>query len=204
VTTFYLIRHAQRSGDQAMLAGRMPGLHLTTTGKMEAVRLARHLTREPISQVLSSPIERACETAEPLARLLGLVVGVTPAITEIDCGAWTGRTFRELDAGDVQWRQFNRLRGLTGIPAGETMATVQARFMGELLRLREAYPDHGIALVSHADPIKVALACFLGAPIDFYERIEIGLASVSVVTIDDRGPRVVRLNETARPELAET
>jgi probable phosphoglycerate mutase len=202
VTTFYLIRHAQRAGDETMLAGRAAGLHLTSTGRAQAEQLARYLAREPIAHVLSSPIERARETAEPLARARGLVVDISPAITEIHAGAWTGRTFRELDAGDSQWRRFNRLRSLTRIPGGEAMADVQARFVGEMLRLCDAFPDEAIALVSHADPIKVALACFLGAPLDFYHRLQIDLASVSVVAFDDCGVSVRRLNETLRPESA--
>jgi broad specificity phosphatase PhoE len=197
VTTFYLIRHAQRAGDQSMLAGRIPGLSLTVTGREESERLARRLSREPITQIVSSPIERALQTAEPLARILGLTVAICPAMTEIDSGSWTGRTFRELDASDVQWRQFNRMRGLTPIPGGESMVEVQARFVGEMLRLRELYPNDAIACVSHADPIKVALACFLGAPLDFYDRLEVGLGSVSVVTMDEGGPKVLRLNEAA-------
>jgi probable phosphoglycerate mutase len=69
-----------------------------------------------------------------------------------------------------------------------------------MLRLRERFPHEGVALVSHADPIKIALACFLGAPLDFYDRLEVSLASVSVVALDEGGPRILRLNETALTE----
>jgi broad specificity phosphatase PhoE len=201
VTTFYLIRHAERLGDQAMLVGRSGGLHLSSPGKIQAERLANHLAREPISHVLSSPVERARETAAPLARRLGVTVDIAPALTEINSGAWTGRTFPELDATDAQWRRFNQLRSLTRIPSGETMVEVQARFVSEMLRLQEEFPHAGIALVSHSDPIKIALACFLGAPLDFYDRLEIGLGSVSVVTLGPGGAKVMRLNDTPRPEM---
>ena len=202
MTTFYLIRHAQRSGDQEMLAGNIGGLHLTTTGRAQAGRLARHLARDPIAHIFSSPLERAQETATPLARQFGLTIQVDAAIGEINTGEWTGRTFRELDASDVQWRAFNRFRGTTRIPGGETMAEVQARFVGEMMRLRDTFPEAGIALVSHADPIKVALACLLGAPLDFYDRLEIGLASVSVVELDQEVVKVLRLNDGAHLNAA--
>jgi broad specificity phosphatase PhoE len=194
VTTFHLIRHAERSGDQEMLIGRMGGFHLSVNGRRQAERLARRLVREPIKHVFSSPLERARETAAPLARELGLVVEVSPAIGEIDAGGWTGRTFRELDAADPRWRQFNRSRSITPIPGGEAMVDVQARFVGEMLRWREQFPEDAIAIVSHADPIKVALATLLGAPLDFYDRLEIGLGSVSTVAVDAGGSKVERIN----------
>lgn len=175
----------------------MPGLHLTALGRAQAERLARHLASEPIQHVLSSPIERARETAAPLAREKALEVDISPAITEIDSGTWTGSTFPDLDHVE-QWRQFNRFRSAIVIPGGESMVNVQARFVGEMLRLRDTFPNDSIALVSHADPIKIALACFIGAPIDLYDRLEISLASVSVVTLDHWGAKVLRLNETVR------
>lgn len=76
------------------------------------------------------------------------------------------------------------------------MLEVQARFVGEMLRLRTEHPQAAIALVSHADPIRAAVAYFLGAPGDLFGRIEIGLASTSMLTLDDYGACVVRLNET--------
>lgn len=197
MTTFYLIRHAERAGDQETLVGRKAGFPLSAHGRDQAARLGRHLGQEPIAHVFSSPVERARETAEAVARALGLIVGILPGLHEIDAGTWSGKTFRELDAGDARWRRFNRLRSLTRIPGGEAMVDVQARFVGEMLRLHEQFPDEGIALVSHADPIKIALAAFLGAPLDFYDRLEIGLASFSVVSLDDGGPKVLRLNATS-------
>jgi broad specificity phosphatase PhoE len=196
VTTFYLIRHAQRSGDQHLLTGRLPGFSLTDEGRDQAERLARHLASESITRVFSSPMERAQETAGPIARQLRLAVQVLPAINEIDAGRWSGHTFGELDAGDEQWRRFNRWRSLTRIPGGESATEVQARFTSEMLRLQELYPADGIVLVSHADPIKIALAWALGAPLDFYDRLEIGLGSVSVVTLNEAAPKVLRLNES--------
>jgi broad specificity phosphatase PhoE len=177
----------------------MAGVHLTDAGKAQAERLARRLAHERIQHVLSSPIERALETAAPLARERGLSVEVCEALTEIELGAWTGRTFAELHAAE-QWRQFNQFRSGTLVPGGESMVQVQARFVGEMLRRRDESPDEGFALVSHADPIKIALATFLGAPLDFYDRLEVSLGSVSVLTLDRWGAKVMRLNEVPNGE----
>jgi broad specificity phosphatase PhoE len=197
---FYLIRHAERSGDPTQLVARASGVHLTAAGRAAAERLARHLAREPIGHVISSPLERTRETAEPLARQKSVSVEFSDAIGEVDGGAWAGRTFSDLDAGEERWRQFNQFRSATRIPGGEAMVEVQARFVGEMLRLRDAYPHDGIALVSHADPIKIALACFLGAPLDFFHRIEISLGSVSVVELDGWSAKILRLNDVPTTE----
>jgi broad specificity phosphatase PhoE len=200
MTTFYLIRHAERTGDQQLLTGRSEGFPLTVLGQAAAERLARHLADEPIRHVYSSPLERARETAAPLAREKGVPVEISVALGEIDAGAWTGRRFPDLDLNEELWRRFNRFRSGVRIPRGEAMVEVQARFVGEMLRLRDEHPVDGIALVSHADPIKIALACFLGAPLDFYDRIDIALGSVSVVELSDWGAKVLRLNEVPRAD----
>jgi probable phosphoglycerate mutase len=198
VTTFYLIRHGERLGDQTLLNGRLPGYSLTPAGRTAAERLAQHLAREPVQYLMSSPMERARETAEPLARVRGLQVEVSEAINEIDAGTWAGKTFPVLDVEDAAWRRYNHFRSGNPIPGGETAMAVQARFVGEMLRLRTRFPDAGVALVSHSDPIKLAIGFFLGVPVDFYNRIEIDLASVSVLTLDDWGARILRLNDRPR------
>lgn len=193
--TFYLIRHAERSGDQSRFVGRTAGVHLTAGGLAAAERLARHLSRESISHVISSPLERARETAQPLARDKRVPLQISEAIGELEPGAWVNQSFSELDGSDEHWRRFNRFRSANRIPGGEAMVELQARFVSEMLRLRDAFPADGIALVSHADPIKIALACFLGAPLDFYDRLEISLGSVSILALDGWSARVLRLND---------
>lgn len=197
MTTFYLIRHAERAGDQEAFVGRTPGVHLTDRGRRQAEWIARRLAENRLDRVFASPLERARETAGPLARAWSLPVEVLPEIGELDAGAWTGARFPQLDVEDPTWRRFNRLRSLTPIPGGEAPLAVQARIVGEMVRLHAAHPEGSIALVSHGDPLKFALACLLGMPLDFHGRLEVGLGSVSVVALDDAGPRVLRLNETS-------
>jgi broad specificity phosphatase PhoE len=123
-----------------------------------------------------------------------LTVQLSEAFTEVDGGEWTGRTFADLDRVE-EWQQFNRFRSAIVIPGGESAVQVQERFVTGLLRLRDAHPHEVIAVFSHADPIKIALACFLGSPLDFYDRLHIDLGSISVVTLDGWTVRVLRLNE---------
>lgn len=177
------------------MAGRTANVPLTERGRTQAERLGERLAREPIKHLCSSPVQRAQETAAPLARRLGLTVELCAGFHEVESGEWTGHTFPELDASDARWRRFNQVRSTTRIPGGETMVGVQARFLEELLRLRARFPNEAVALVSHADPLKAALAYFLGMPLDFYDRLDIGLASWSTVLIDDGWIQVPRVND---------
>ena len=197
MTIFYLIRHAERDTVPDLLPGRAAGIRLTDRGRMQAEWIARRLASEPLHHVVSSPLERAVETATPLARDRKLSVQLADSFNEFDFGDWTGKRVSEL-LPDQTWQHFNRFRSGTRIPGGESAHEVQHRFVGELLRLKDAHPNDAIACISHADPIRLALTYFLGAPIDCFDRLEIEVGSVSVLHVGEWGARVVRLNEVPR------
>jgi probable phosphoglycerate mutase len=193
VTTFHLIRHAEKDSPPELITARAPGIHLTAAGLAQAERLAHRLAAAPLAAIYSSPLERARETAEPLARLRGLYVRAETAFHEMDFGAWAGRNHREL-AADPEWQRFNRCRGTTAIPGGESYLDVQARFVNEMLRIHRQHPEGTVAIFSHADPIRAALAYFAGAPPDPFDRFEVGLASISTITVDPFRAQVVCVN----------
>jgi probable phosphoglycerate mutase len=92
MTTFLLIRHGANDLVGKVLAGRTPGVHLNDPGRRQAEGLALRLANAGVQGVFSSPRERCRETAEPLARRLGLKVQIAGELQEIDHGAWTGQT----------------------------------------------------------------------------------------------------------------
>ena len=126
----------------------------------------------------------------------GLPMQIAPELDEIDFGDWTGKSYEEL-ARLPEWRAFNLLHSSTRIPNGELLLEAQSRVVGFMGQLSERYPDQTIALVSHGDVIRVALAHQLGIPIDFIMRFEIAPASVSAVEIYAEGPRVMWVNHLA-------
>lgn len=195
MTTFYLIRHAQRETPDDMLSARQPGVQLSERGGAQAAQLAQRLAREGIQRIFSSPMERAQATAAPVAKACGLQVEVSDALNEVDFGEWTGKSVAEL-AALPRWRAFNRLRSATSLPGGELYSAVQARMVGEIVRLRDAYPDGRIALISHGDPLRVAVAYFAGMPLDCFDRIEISVASITVLALGPEHACVLRMNET--------
>lgn len=195
MTRLLLIRHASTQAVGHRLTGRGAGVHLDDIGKLQAQRLSGWLADLCLSAVCSSPIERAVETAEPLAQRQGLRPQIRPRLTEIDFGNWTDKSFDELDPV-ARWRQFNRVRSCTRIPGGEHIAEVQARVVCEIESLREEHPTGTVAVVSHADVIRTALAYYAAVPIDLLLRFEIGVASVTIVDVGDEGPTIVSVNHT--------
>lgn len=118
MTKVILVRHAVNDFLPKGIAGRKPGVHLNAEGKRQAESLAEHLARLPIAAIFSSPLERARETAEPLARRLGQHVEFAPELLEVDFGDWTGKSLQELDAIPL-WEHWNSFRSCTQIPNGE-------------------------------------------------------------------------------------
>lgn len=193
-TTFFLVRHAAHDRVGTVLCGRMPGVHLGAIGKAQAERLAARFANETIACIGTSPVERAVETAEPIAARLRQPLEICEEIAEIDFGAWSGTTFEAL-AQDPRWATWNSARSNSRPPYGETMLEAQTRIVGAMEQLRGRYAEGSVILVSHSDVIKAALLYHLGLPIDAYARFEVEPASISTLVVGDWGSKVLRLNE---------
>jgi probable phosphoglycerate mutase len=192
-TTFLLCRHGAHLLGHGKIAGRT-AVSLSPEGLAQAEDLAARIEHLPIRAIYASPVARAYESALPLAGRLWLEIQTSEPLAEVDFGEWTGKTLDELRPQEP-WKQWNAFRSGAGIPGGERMLEIQARVVVEMLRLREKHPEQVVALYSHGDVIRAALAYWLGMPIDLLLRMEIGLASVSVVAIGDYGPWVLCVNQ---------
>ena len=198
MTTFFLIRHAMTDAVSGRwIAGRRPGLRLNAEGRAQADALAARLAPAGIAALYSGPLERARETAEPLARALNLEARTLDAFDELHFGDWTGRTFDELES-EAAWRRFNSFRGGTRPPGGELMLEAQARAVAALARLRDRHAGERVAVVSHGDIVKAALAHYAGIHLDLFQRVEISPASVSLLELGDDGPRILLVNGTGQ------
>jgi probable phosphoglycerate mutase len=186
VTTFLLIRHATTDAVGRVLAGRQPGHGLNDAGREQVARLCDALDGCEIDRVFSSPLERARETAAPLAGRLNVGLQIAESLDELDYGGWTGKSFEEL-ASDPRWIAFNTNRSLTRIPGGELMVEAQARAIDLLLELREQFSGETIVLVTHCDVIRGMLLFVLGMPMDQFMRLEISPASISTVELLEHG-----------------
>jgi broad specificity phosphatase PhoE len=196
-TTVFLVRHAEHDALPRMLCGRMPGVTLGSLGRAQVARLAERLAPEGLAAVYAGPLERARETAEPIAEAAGVAVRSEPALDELDYGGWAGRTWDEL-RGDPAWAAWNADRMQGRPPGGETLEELQGRVAGWLDAVRGRHAGERVAAVSHAEPIRAALVWVLGAPLAAFDRLEIGPASISVVVAGDWGFRVHSVNEVVR------
>lgn len=193
MTTFFLIRHASCNGLGQTLWGRTPGICLNEKGQLQAQRLADRFKNVTLNAIYSSPLDRALQTAEPIARAVKLEVRKSEAANEINFGDWTGQTFESLSS-DRRWRHFNNYRSMTMIPGGESFLEVQNRIVKELETLAEQHGKARIAIVSHADVIRAAVAYFAATPIDLIDRFEILPCSVSVVAVNDDNATLLTIN----------
>ena len=191
--TVHLVRHAAHPLLPHTLAGRSPDVPLSADGIRQAEQLAAGFAGQPVAAVLSSPVQRAVETAARIAGALALGIEIEAGFEELDFGRWTGSRFDTL-AHDPAWHAWNRLRSFAGTPGGETMTQAQSRALTALGRCRHRFVDQAIVVVSHADIIKAVLAPALGLPLDRLYRLTIDPASVSTLVLFDEDVRVDGVN----------
>src|SRR2546428_4916372 len=156
-TLILLVRHALTATTGTVLTGRAPGLHLSDDGRRQAAAVARRLAAHPkIEAIYASPLERARETAAAIAKARGCAVRIERELTELDVGAWTGRSLRRLGR-KPEWQVVQRHPSGFRFPRGESFVEMQARGPGVLARLVERHP-RGVGVAgSRAAPIKAAV-----------------------------------------------
>jgi probable phosphoglycerate mutase len=197
--TILLIRHGENDYvKKKRLAGRLPGVRLNERGKEQAQELAQALKKLPIKAVYSSPLERSTETAHPIAKIHRLRVEKRTNLIETDLGDWQGKIVTQLGR-NKQWRMLQENPARFRFPGGEWMVEQQARLVAEIETLCARHkPKDYIAVVGHADPIKLIIAHFVGLPLDLFQRLAVETASVSTLVINKRGARLLSLNWTAK------
>jgi probable phosphoglycerate mutase len=191
------VRHARTPTTGKELPGRAPGLHLAEEGRAQAERAAERIAGLPQrpAAVYASPLERARETAAPIARALGLRVRIDHGLVECDVGAWTGARLSRVTR-TREWAAVHRWPGGFRFPGGESFSEMSVRAVDAVLGLVEAHRGQTVVAVSHADPIKAVLAAAAGAPIDLFQRLVVSPASVSAVLYTATGPYVLCVNST--------
>jgi probable phosphoglycerate mutase len=178
-----LIRHGHVGAVDSWLAGRRDNVTLDAAGHVQVTALRDALRWTHFTAVYSSPLQRALQTAEALAKDHGLPLHVRPALTDVDFGEWTGKTFDELES-DPGWVAFNQSRATACPPGGEPLESVRHRIATELLLLSRAHPAETVVIVTHAEPIRCALAAFWRKSLDDVFGIQVLPAHVSAVGID--------------------
>lgn len=199
MTLLLLVRHALTESTGKRLSGQAPDIHLSERGHQQAEALAGRIRPLALSAVYSSPLERCVETAEPMARLHGLQVQPVEGLLEVAYGRWTGRPLAQLVRTSL-WKRIQQTPSSVRFPGGETLEEVQGRAVNTMVALAGAHRHGVVAVVTHAEVIRLAVAHFAGVHIDLFQRMIVHPASISAVALGDGVPRILRLNDTGTIE----
>src|SRR5690242_2284903 len=154
ITVVHLMRHGEVANPDGVLYGRLPGYHLSELGRQMADRVAEHLSTRDVTHVVASPLERAQETATPIAKAHGLDLATDGRLIEAD-NVFQGKAF---GVGDGALRRPENWRHLTNPfrPSwGEPYAAQAERMLAALRAARDAARGHEAVCVSHQLPIWV-------------------------------------------------
>lgn len=198
---FLLVRHGQSTFNvEGRLPSQLPGVALTDVGRRQAQQAAIGLASLRLSAVVTSPLERARDTAAVIARGQGLPLREDPRLMDTEMGRFAGRKISEI-SDDTAWKAF--LAKPTEPPEGfEGFNQVRDRVVAAIEDLR-ADPTVGdeVVVVAHADVIKLILAHYTGVPLDGARFIVIGNASVSVLAFtEEHSPTLLATNWTIAPD----
>ncbi len=194
-TTVVWVRHGETDNTLARVfcgpGGADPGLN--PTGRTQAASAAVALASTgDIDVLLSSPMRRTRETANAVAEATGLSVRVAEAFRECSFGQWDGLTLAEVEERSPdeldRWLSSHDVRP----PGGESMADVQARVEKELTGILTTYAGKTVAVVSHVNPIKLAVRKCLDAPLAVMHRMLVAPASITTMTFYESGGSVLR------------
>ncbi len=196
-TVVILVRHGATPTTGQVLPGRAAGLHLSEAGRAQAEAVGQRLAAlERVDAVYASPLERAQETARPIARARKLRVRTDRGLDECDFGRWTGAELKAL-AKKPEWATVQRYPSGFRFPGGESFPEMQTRITATLARLCAAHPGGTVVAVSHADPIKAAVAAAVGTHLDLFQRIVISPCSITAIAYGATGPVVLTVNSAA-------
>ncbi len=195
-TLVLFVRHGQTPTTGKTLPGRAPGLHLSADGIAQAKVAAERIgAMKKVAAIYASPLERTRETAAPIAKALNLKVKANSGLLECDFGTWTGKQLDKLRKLP-EWETVQRSPSTFRFPKGESFTEMQNRIVNAVDTICENHPGQTVVCVSHADPIKAALAHATGTHIDLFQRLVVSPCSVSAVAYTASGPIVLTVNST--------
>ena len=192
-----LIRHGENDFVKTgKLPGRLPGIHLNENGQKQAEALGAALNDVPIKAIYSSPLERAIETAELIAKARNLPIIQEPGLRDSDVGTWQGKSLKVLRHTNA-WKIVQNAPSRFQFPEGESFIDLQTRIANALENIIKKYnkPKHIIAVVFHADAIKLAVSHFLGLPLDHFQRLGCDTGSVTALYVNEMGANLLKLNQ---------
>ncbi len=198
--TLYLARHGQTEWSRVnRFCGSGSDLPLSSDGVEMAEALAAFYAEEPWDAIYSSPLLRARQTAEPLARRRGVEVKVHEGLREIAYGEWEGMIEAEVRSYSPREHEaWLRDPGRFGPPSGETGAEIARRALRAVEEIRTEYPSGQVLAVSHKATIRVLVCALLGLDVGLYrKRIGQPVTAVTVFELRPDGPFLRAMGDTS-------
>ncbi len=197
MTLLLLIRHGENDYVKTgKLAGQISGVHLNQRGRDQARALSDALRGTPISAVYASPLERAMETAQPISESHKLKIIEEPDLMDTNVGKWQGRSWKILRLTKA-WQVVQNAPSRFRFPDGESFPEAQTRIVNVLERILQKHRkrQEAVAIIFHADPIKLAVAHFLGLPLDHFQRLSCDTGSLTALFVDASSANLMKLNQ---------
>ncbi|HET6612270.1 MAG TPA: histidine phosphatase family protein [Kofleriaceae bacterium] len=192
----YLVRHGVTAwhADKRVIGHR--DVPLSEAGVAQGHEIAATLAHARITEVISSPLQRAIQTAEIIGKALHIDVARDPRLVDIPAGSLTGLPYSDVAASEA-YRRFFADPHAAPMAGGESLSNIRDRAVAALDQCLEDSPaGDGICVVSHAGIIRVLLAHYLGAGPQSYRRLRVAPGSISVLEFSGRGEvcRVLAIN----------
>jgi probable phosphoglycerate mutase len=195
MTVILLIRHGETDWVSKRLQSRLPGIDLNGTGKKQAQEVADALEALPIKAIYSSPIERAMQTAQPLADRKGLPVEIHPGLIEMDYGIFAGKTFKQLWRMNA-WKKMVDPDNTEPFPGGDSIASANERVVNAIIDISSRWQEKDmVACFTHADQVRLTLAHYLQMPEGEFHKLEVNTCSVSIVKVWEDKALVLQMNQ---------
>lgn len=196
-TRVVLLRHGETEWNRVeRFRGRID-VELNQTGRQQALAAARRLSSWQIEAVYSSPMQRALQTAEPVAAACGLDLAISEAINDVEYGAWAGLTVEEARAEYPEaYATWVHTPLLAQFPQGESLQQVQTRAWTALEDTCSAHRGETILLVSHVVVNRVLICAALGLADDAFWRIGQHNAAISILEGANGRYLILLLNDT--------
>lgn len=203
MTKIYLIRHGQTNWNRDKLFRGRADMPLNNHGRKEAEALAKHLEGVAATACYASPLSRAFETAEIVARPHKLDVIADENLIDIDYGEWQGLSEAAVKKKypEIYLRWHERPQR-TRFPEGESLSMVRKRAMKSLQDMQVQNPNGMVFVVAHRVVTKVIMCAMLGLDNRSFWKIRQDNCAFNIVELAESGPIVVTVNDTCHMKTA--
>jgi broad specificity phosphatase PhoE len=196
-----LVRHGETKWNHEKRVVGHIGIALNNNGRKQAGRLAQALKDKEVSCIYSSPLKRARQTADAIARAHGLHVVNVDALKEVDAGELEGLTFDEVvERYGVFFQEWIKDTPSLKIPGGESITELRERTWPAVQWIVSEHPDEVVIAVSHSLAILSIISRVLGMNISDFRMLRLSVASISVLDFREHGASLVLFNDTCHLE----